>query len=405
MNSTVRSVSRVDVYKQARRAGELTRTTHGATFVYDSDYAAQAPTESVAFAMPVRNQPYEIIGTNLHPFFAGLLPEGIRLRALVRAVKTSEDDLFSLLVAAGGDTIGDVAIAESGALPTARSPIADVNKLSDVSFSELLEESLRYDLGKGDVALSGAQPKVSAAMISFPLRARHRHRKDYILKLNPPDHPRLVENEAFFMQMAKRVGFQVAKTKLVTDREGTPGLLVERFDRHATPHSQEVSRVHQEDACQLLERYPADKYRLTLRDVSDALEICSAPVAERLKLICMQAFAYVIVNGDMHAKNISVRVVGSRVELTPCYDVLSTLPYGDRKLALSLDGRDDRLSRKHFVSFAERIGVRRVAIEKMLDALVRKVGVELPRLGNIGLPPKQTKHVETVVRERIGLLQ
>ena len=397
-----RLTASVDVYKQQQRVGELLRTPRGASFAYAAEYLATSEPSAraaVAFSMPPRSAPYEVFGTNLHPFFAGLLPEGLRLRALVRSLKTSEDDLFSMLVASGSDTVGDIAIAATGTTPEERAPIADTSKLAELSFAELLDRSLQYGDGVGDAALAGVQPKVSAAMISFPVRTRDK-RRAYILKLTPPEYPRLVENEAFFMQLAKAAGLTVARTAVVHDASGASALLVERFDRMPQADGSFL-RLHQEDACQLLDLYPADKYRLTLNDVSRALEVCSAPLVERLKLLRMQAFSYLIANGDMHAKNVSVRVVGSRVELTPCYDMLSTLPYGDRSLALSFEGRDDKLKRAHFVAFGERAGLRRPAVEQMLDALVRRLGEAHARLGEIGLEPKRTSHLERTMRERL----
>src|SRR5690606_9789779 len=66
---------------------------------------------SISFTLPITNQPFTTIGDNLHPFFAGMLPEGLRLTALVTAMKTSADDMFSLLIASGPDCIGDVYVA------------------------------------------------------------------------------------------------------------------------------------------------------------------------------------------------------------------------------------------------------------------------------------------------------
>jgi serine/threonine-protein kinase HipA len=400
----VRTVSRVDVYRGQHLAGELVRTAHGAIFSYAPTYITQHTDLPVAFSMPVQSAPYEIFGNNLHPFFAGLLPEGLRLRALVREIKTSEDDLFSLLVASGADTVGDVAIAESGVLPTERAAIVDLKRLSTLSFRELLEQSLRYESGRGDVTVAGVQPKISAAMISFPLRSKQRG-KLHILKLSPPEYPRLVENEAFFMRAAKSAGLHAAVARVITDRTGESALLVERFDRIASASAGvALARVHQEDACQLLDRYPADKYRLSLGEIAEALDICSAPLAERLKLLRMQALSYLIINGDMHAKNLSIRVIDARVELTPCYDLLSTLPYGDRKLALSMEGRDDSLQRSHFVAFGERHGLRRPAIEQMLDKLIKRMSPRLHELADIGLERKQASHLERVMRERMTQL-
>jgi serine/threonine-protein kinase HipA len=400
---SARAVATVDVYKGSTRAAVLERTERGAVLRYVPEYVASAQgerTRDVAFAMPVRAEPYEVFGTNLPAFFAGLLPEGLRMRVLVRSLKTSEDDLFSLLVASGADTVGDVAVALPGAAaPSDQGPVADTARLSENSFAELLDRSLRYHEDGGDVSIAGVQPKVSAAMITIPVRAKNK-RRAYFLKLTPNDYPKLVENEAFFMEVAKSAGIEVAHTELVRDRSSASALLVERFDRVAQPDGS-FGRLHQEDACQLLDRYPADKYRLSLRDLMSALEVCSAPTPERLKLLRMQAFSYLIVNGDMHAKNVSVRTLDGRTALAPAYDLLSTLPYGDAKLALALDGRDERLTRKHFTTFGERVGLRTAAVTQMLDRLCDRVAVCLPRLQEIGLESKPLNHLRRVMQTRL----
>jgi len=205
------------------------------------------------------------------------------------------------------------------------------------------------------------------------------------------------------MNVAKMVGIEVARTKLVHDRTGASALLVERFDRVARTEGG-FERLHQEDGCQLLDRYPADKYRVGLRELTDALSICSAPLPERLKLLRLQAFSYAIANGDLHAKNVSVYTSEGRTTLTPAYDLLSTLPYGDAKLALALEGRDDRLTRRHFESFGERVGLRPAAVAQMLDRVCERVASCLPRLPEIGLPSKQQKHLQRTIETRLRQL-
>jgi len=398
---SARKVTRVDVFKSDERVGELHRTRHGASFVYSPDYAERYRDDlrrAVAFALPVRAAPYEVFGTNLHPFFAGLLPEGLRLRALVRAAKTSEDDLFTLLVAAGADTVGDVSVAAPGTKPRDHTPVADLAKVGSLSFDQLLEESLRYGEGRQEATVAGVQPKLSAAMISVPIRSKDQ-RRAFILKLNPPEYPRLCENEAFFMALAKRAGLAVASTKLVHDGAGRTGLLVERFDR--VPRAGGWERIHQEDACQLLERYPADKYRLSLAEVASALDVCSAPIPNRLKLLRLQAYSYLIANGDLHAKNVSVQETLGSIALTPAYDLVSTLPYGDKSMALSMEGRDARLKAAHFVALGERVGVRRAAVEQMLRALVSKVHAGLSELHTIGLVARKETHLAQVMTQRM----
>lgn len=95
-------------------------------------------------------------------------------------------------------------------------------------FSELLQESLAHAAEPGaEPTIPGVQEKVSGSVISFPVQLAKR-REAHILKLNPPDKPHLIDNEAFFMNMARSCGLETADVTLVRDREGHPGLLVTR---------------------------------------------------------------------------------------------------------------------------------------------------------------------------------
>lgn len=54
------------------------------------------------------------------------------------------------------------------------------------------------------------------------------------------------------------------------------------------------------------------------------------------------AFSYVIGNGDLHAKNVSISGARGILQLSTAYDLLSTRPYKDLKLALEFEGRRRR---------------------------------------------------------------
>jgi serine/threonine-protein kinase HipA len=393
------------VLRGATVAGHLHRTSHGAVFEYEPKIRAAphaAWDRGIAYRLPYETARVETLGTNVHPFFAGLLPEGLRLEALVRRVKTSRDDLLSLLVDAGADCVGDISVVRDADSPREVTPAVDTAVLSTLRFSDILEESLAGKHGQ-EPTLPGVQEKVSAAMISLPLRAKSGSGA-YILKLNPPKMPRLVENEHFFLQMARASGLEVARADLVHDRDGRAGLLVERFDRVASKGGG-TTKVHQEDACQFLDRYPGDKYVLSYADIARGIgELGSAPVVEVAKYLRLVAFSYLAANGDLHAKNVSLRTLpdDGRVELTPAYDVLSSLPYGDRSMALSFDGRDDNLKRAGFVAFGERHGVRRAATEAILDELCEVAPEWIGRLEAIGLEPRKTADLGRVMRKRRG---
>ncbi|MCY3000257.1 MAG: HipA domain-containing protein [Planctomycetota bacterium] len=400
-----RELEALDVHLGEQLAGRLVRTAHGARFEYDASWAgrhAGDPDRAIACRMPVRSEPYDSPGVNLHPFFAGLLPEGLRLRALQGAVKTSEDDLFSLLAAIGADTVGDVSVTEPGASPVERAEDTGERDWTKLRFRELLERSLSPAGVAAHSSTAGIQPKVSAAMISLPLR-RKQGATHCLLKLAPPEYPRLVENEAFFMDAARAAGIVSAKVELVHDADGEAGLVVERFDRERA-NDGSVRRVHQEDACQLLNRYPADKYRLKLQDLFDALEVTSAPLVAQKRLLELQVFSYLIANGDLHAKNVSVQRRAGQFTFAPAYDLLSTLPYGDAKLALTLEGRDENLDRKHFIAFGERNGLSAASVRRSLSRIVDALGPWVARLPEIGLDARKTAHLERTLLARLAAL-
>jgi serine/threonine-protein kinase HipA len=128
-----------------------------------------------------------------------------------------------------------------------------------------------------------------------------------------------------------------------------------------------------------------------------------------LALLRLVAFSYVIANGDLHAKNISVLEVEGQTRLAPAYDLVSTLPYGDDRMALELEGRDKRLRRAHFIAFGERVGVRGEATERMLTTLVTRLERRLrdpskPMLDSIGLGARETRHLERTIRARCAEL-
>lgn len=347
----------------------------------------------------------ETVGVNLHSFFAGLLPEGLRFEALLHASKTSADDLFSLLLAAGTEAIGDVrvmAVGEGGVIG-GPAPVVTANRFEALSFKSILANSLDYPRSPERHLLPGVQPKISAQMVTLPIDVTGQpHAGAALLKLEPTNLPRLIHNEAFFMQAATACGLEVASTTLVFDRDQVPGLLVRRFDRRPKA----PFRLHVEDGCQLLNRYPADKYRVSFQDLARVVaELTSAPTLELARLLELLAFSYLIANGDLHARNVSLFVSSdSRIRLSPAYDLLSTLPYGDRRLALKVLGRDDHLKRSHFVQLANQFDLRPRAVEQMLDGLIERLMPWVERLDEIGLDHKKTATLRKLMTTRAEAL-
>ncbi|MBF0548033.1 MAG: HipA domain-containing protein [Candidatus Riflebacteria bacterium] len=396
-----RHVKELRIFRSDIEAGKLKRTSRGCSFEFQSSFLANSRFDGLSYQMKKAVHPFNIEGNNLHPFFAGLLPEGLRLKSLLRNIKTSPDDLFSLFVASGNRVIGDV-YADS-MFDTDDWPIAP--KLNQIDFYDYLAEILtRNTYLQGEDTISGVQEKISASMINFPVNIA-KSRYCYILKLNPKDKPNLIENEFCCMRLAELCGIEVAKTKLVKDKNHNLGLLVERFDRKWDESRKKMLMHHQEDACQFLNRYPADKYIISMNDIAKGIErISSAPAAILIKLIRIFCFSYLLGNGDLHAKNISLVTFdgGSFVNLTPAYDLISTYIYGDHKMANKFDGKDDNIRRSAVINFGARFGILKKAMEHMLDKLISDFAKHNELLTNIPMEEKSHHHLQRMIEKRLA---
>lgn len=399
--SDVRRVAAADVYKGSALAAVLERTDGGVQFVYRAEYLSSGG-PAVATGLPLGDRPTFSAAGSVPPFFAGLLPEGARLQALTRRIKTSVDDMLSLLLAVGSDCIGDVRVVPAGTDPEAAAPLVLVTSWDATDFEELFAASVAVGGEAYErTALPGVQEKVSAAMISFPVVGGG---ASHILKLAPERYPRLIENEAFVMAFASAVGLPVAPTEIVVDRHGRSALLVSRFDRVRAGDGS-LLRLAQEDAAQFCGRYPADKYLLTLNQIVGALiQVVDAPMVAVRDLVRLVAFSYLVCNGDLHAKNISSHArPDGIVELSPAYDLLADLPYtGDPHQALRLDGRDLNLTRGSFVQFAERFGVPARATHRELDRICDLAPDWIARVSEIGLAERPTEHLRRTMTQRLA---
>ncbi|MDK8305782.1 type II toxin-antitoxin system HipA family toxin [Corynebacterium imitans] len=349
------------------------------TFSYVEGYA-EAGGSAVATTLPLGKEVATTSGA-LPPFFTGLLPEGRRLSALRRTLKASLDDELALLLAVGGNTVGNVSVLPWGQPPSELPPLVDVSD-GHGDFAELLDPAAEHDAH----ALAGVQEKASAS-------------RDAILKVSPREFPKLVENEqtclAAFRTMPS-VRRRVVASRVVRDSQGRTGLVVSRFDGHF-PHKRPV-----EDAAQLLGVYPSEKYNVSFEEVCEAvLNVVAAPLVAARGLAQQLAFAWLSGNGDLHAKNVSVMDSGRGFELTPVYDIPSTLPYSDPSLALAVRGSTSGLSYKKFNAFASELGLPERVIRRVADeALAATATLAQQLIQACDFDPRRARDLERVLRAR-----
>lgn len=401
----LRTVAEADVYLGDDLVAHLVRESADTiSFNYVAD---ERPTDagirerSVSWSL-LRSRAYPVVTTGgaVPAFFAGLLPEGVRLGVVTSSTKTSADDHLTLLLAIGADTVGNVRVVPTGVVPARPVPMFDPEHDNDF---RAVFAKLSGSVDADPVGLAGVQPKVSAAMLSAPIRTRS---GPAILKLNPVQYPLIVENERFFMTMAGACGLRVASTSLLHDAEGRSALLVTRFDREG------ATRIAQEDACQVADIYPASKYRIKAETAIAALaDACArgggSKPAALLEFLKTVVFSWLIGNGNLHGKNLSIYNLEGVWQPTPAYDLPCIQPYTRWRdpMALNLYGRANRLKRADFLDAGERLGLRPRAIARMIDVIVEAAEDWPGKCGEIGFDDRQTTLLEKMLRTRIDSLR
>lgn len=397
----LRAVATAEVWKGGRHAAALRRDRDGIRFEYRAEYLASGG-PGVATSLPPTSEVVRTGAGAVPAFFAGLLPEGRRLTNLRRAVKTSADDELSLLLAVGRDTVGDVQVVAEGTEPMSADALVRVSRAwSGVRFAEVLADAGVID----PVGIPGVQDKVSARVISLPV-ARVGER--YLLKLDPPEYPHLVANEAFFLALAREARVPTVAFEVVHDAEGRAGLLVRRFDRLPQPDGT-TRPLACEDACQVLGRWPADKYQVTMEDAMRGLaDLCPARAVALRALYQQVVFAWLTGNGDLHAKNAAIlSTPDGEWRVAPAYDLPSTVPYGDTSFALTVGGVTTGLSRRRLLALAADVGLPPRAAARVLDdLLLRTAGLEERlRAGALPFPPKAIADWTAELRHRRRLAE
>jgi serine/threonine-protein kinase HipA len=154
----------------------------------------------------------------------------------------------------------------------------------------------------------------------------------------------IAANEHFCLHLARRCLMAAALSE-VQILAGIPVIIVERFDRFRA-HGL-VRRVHQEDMCQALA--VRKKYQQEggpgIYDIMSLLQFSDNPAVDRDRFMRALTLNYIIAGTDAHARNYSiVYAPGGAFRLAPLYDVISDLPYTNRKgakstLAMTVGGK------------------------------------------------------------------
>jgi serine/threonine-protein kinase HipA len=117
----------------------------------------------------------------------------------------------------------------------------------------------------------------------------------------------------------------------------------------------------------------------------------------------------IIGNGDAHAKNFSLLFEPSgRIALAPLYDLMSTLVYGDDRLAMFVDNvhRTDRVTGARIIIEAESWPMPRRRAEQVVREVIEKVPTAAAAAAAVtpGVPPEILEAIDAQLRRvREGL--
>jgi serine/threonine-protein kinase HipA len=185
------------------------------------------------------------------------------------------------------------------------------------------------------------------------------------------------------LALGRAAGFETPSNALITMPDDLPpALLVERFDIRTAPD--DPRRLAMEDFCSVLD-VPADaKYDGTIERAARAMRPLSTnPDADVETLFRRALFAWLVADGDMHLKNLALLKIMSpgatrfdSVRMAPLYDAVTTRIFPNLaadRIALKLNGKDDRLTPNDFITTARTIGLTVATAETTMADIPRLV--------------------------------
>ncbi len=386
------------VWLYGDRVATIDRDRGRPRLVYTEDalgrYELGTPLLSLSLPLSERRYTQGVV----RPFIDGLLPEGESRKSIARDVSVRADDTYGLIRELGRDCAGAVVIQPADEPPPPTPTTVTAEALTPDDVATLVGNLRSAPLGAGGrvrISLAGVQEKLLLTRMPDGKWGRpvDGTPSTHILKPEIAAYPKTVENEAFCMRIARNLGLAVAAVE-TTEIAKRKLIVVGRFDRTVSPDGA-VERIHQEDFCQATGVSPETKYEEdggpSLQRIAGILQSVAATNSLE-RLLQAVTLNVLIGNGDAHAKNFSLlHHASGALTLTPLYDLMCTLHYGDNRLAMCIDTvqRTDRVTAERIANEAVSWGMSReraaATINDILDrapaamSAARKQTARLPR--------------------------
>ncbi len=217
------------------------------------------------------------------------------------------------------------------------------------------------------LSLQGVQPKFCANLTVSKQEFRPIDKGGrFIMKPAHLIYKELPQNEDLTMRLAAVAGIEVPMHGMVYCEDDSLIYFVKRFDRDA-----KGKKYSLEDFSQLSGGSRDTKYDSSMERLVPIIDsFCTFPLLEKVKLLRLALFCFLIGNEDLHLKNLSLLQKHRKVQLSPAYDLVNSciLLSTSEELALPLAGKKSQLKRRDFIEYygVERLGLRLDLAEETL---------------------------------------
>jgi len=233
---------------------------------------------------------------------------------------------------------------------------------------------LAKEIINSHMAVTGVQPKLSLHISDGAADGVKRFTivglwGGYILKPPTQYYPQLPEVEDLVMHLAGLVKIKTVPHSLIRLQSGNLAYITKRIDRN------KAEKLHMEDMCQITQRLTEHKYQGSYEQVAKAIRQYSTyPGLDLVNFCELLLFCFFTGNADMHLKNFSlIQKTGNGMGLAPAYDLVATAlvnPADREQVALTLNGRKNRLKRSDFEAIFNSAGLTKKQQEKIFDKLL-----------------------------------
>jgi serine/threonine-protein kinase HipA len=250
------------------------------------------------------------------------------------------------------------------------------------------ENMTMYNEHSKRMSISGVQLKYSLRLNGNKLELCETNGQYIIKPIPTADHLEMMEdapeNEHLTMQIASQIfNIKTANNALIYFKDGTLAYITKRFDV-----KEDGTKYIQEDFAQITNRTnethgESYKYEGSYLEIGELIRRCvPASMIAIENFFKIVVFNYIFSNGDAHLKNFSlIRNDFGEMELSPSYDLMSTIIHtpGERDTALDLYDKDlestyyatyGHYGKTEFMEFAKRLGIVEVRYKRIINEFI-----------------------------------